>query len=686
MQNYSENLDFGAVASSLQIDPLLKETFRKYLAEIFYELSMEDEANKTKIVTKYIFAGYLELPSIISEKIFNSFDIKNKGSLESEDFIEGMFELYAGTYERTINCTFNIFDFDKDGKILIEDVSLLLSYFHQVRNEDDLNPLNKLVENFFSGNKIMSYENYEEIIENNNCNIFLLLLCNLYEKKPFDDEILQYYREKEKTKKRTRNEQKNIKLPQLRRESIRTDNVLKFNKIVQPCRDLKLYLNQNFNYKINLNHRKIASTNVLRFENSIISPVKAGLIINESEHMDEDFNLLKNNNFFNSPKKNNGTPKYEVFCYKLSTSFQLRKFKLIIINKHAFYFKLSKKENSFHLLGVHYLSNSFANPCPEVTTTNHVFHPLQITSYLGRIKNSRSMYFFKKAEEMKTCLDEFRKVMEIRNIENFYDVSLELGKGQFGLVKLGVNKITREKVAVKIISKTKLSAKDADLIKSEIDIMQFLKNSNNQNIVKMIDLFENETNIYIVMEYLSGGNLHTYLTEKGEILTEIQVKEIMRQIVDGVRYLHKFGIIHRDLKPENILLVEKTNKAPKLKIMDFGLSKVIASHEKTKEGYGSLCYSAPEILSKKNYDHKIDVWSIGVIAYFLLSGLFPFDDVNDDIYKIAKKITSDELQFPDNTNFIYCSDQVKDFISKCLEKKINSRFDINQVVRQTWFL
>jgi len=105
-----------------------------------------------------------------------------------------------------------------------------------------------------------------------------------------------------------------------------------------------------------------------------------------------------------------------------------------------------------------------------------------------------------------------------------------------------------------------------------------------------------------------------------------------------VRYLHAFGILHRDLKPENILLVKKTNsKIPKLKIMDFGLSKVVGLNEKTNEGYGSLCYSSPEIIVKKSYDSKIDVWSIGVIVYFLLSGTFPFDDADDDLQKIAKK-------------------------------------------------
>jgi len=239
--------------------------------------------------------------------------------------------------------------------------------------------------------------------------------------------------------------------------------------------------------------------------------------------------------------------------------------------------------------------------------------------------------------------------------------------------------------AIKLISKNNLTEKDAELIKTELDIMKFLKNSHNTTIVKLIDICEDDQNVYIAMEYLSGGDLQSYLNDRNDFLGEEEIKEIMRQIVDGVAYLHKFGILHRDLKPENMLLVKKTtSKIPKIKIMDFGLSKVIGTYEKTKEGYGSLCYSSPEILTKKPYDHKIDIWSIGVILYFLLSGTFPFDDVEDDIYKIAKKITGEEVVFH-SRYFSKHSKKVRELISKCLSKSPVTRVNIKEVTNDEWF-
>src|SRR5690606_36254683 len=132
-------------------------------------------------------------------------------------------------------------------------------------------------------------------------------------------------------------------------------------------------------------------------------------------------------------------------------------------------------------------------------------------------------------------------------------------------------------------------------------------------------------------EYIEGGNLRRFYTSNFErFLNENFVNKILRKIIEGIAYLHKQGIIHRDIKPENILINDEDGKIT-IKIIDFGLSKVIPHSQKTNILVGTLSYSAPEVVGKKTYNNKVDIWSFGVLAYYLLSGSLPFDCSNNHI-------------------------------------------------------
>jgi serine/threonine protein kinase len=128
-----------------------------------------------------------------------------------------------------------------------------------------------------------------------------------------------------------------------------------------------------------------------------------------------------------------------------------------------------------------------------------------------------------------------------------------------------------------------------------------------------------------------------------EMINVNKVRDIIVQIAKGVEFLHKYGIVHRDLKLDNILVMTENDESVSVKIIDFGLSKIMGKYEKTSEEFGSLCYSAPEILKKCEYDHKVDLWSFGVIIYFLLCGSFPFDDT--DLDRIIRRIINGEFKF-----------------------------------------
>jgi serine/threonine protein kinase len=195
-----------------------------------------------------------------------------------------------------------------------------------------------------------------------------------------------------------------------------------------------------------------------------------------------------------------------------------------------------------------------------------------------------------------------------------------------------MEKKTKERVAIKIIKKEKTKESDIELVRTEIDIMKLC---HHPNVVRLLDHFENGEYIFIVMEFIRGGNLTDYMKYKKFNISEKRAAEIIYQISIGVKYLHKYGIIHRDLKPDNIMLTEASDKG-KIKIMDFGLSKILGKKEKTVDGFGTLTYVSPEVLIRKPYNKEVDIWSIGIILYWILSGDLPFDDEGDNEEKIAK--------------------------------------------------
>ena len=144
------------------------------------------------------------------------------------------------------------------------------------------------------------------------------------------------------------------------------------------------------------------------------------------------------------------------------------------------------------------------------------------------------------------------------------------------------------------------------------------------HIIRLLDIFENQDYIYIVMEELRGGDLFSYLEKRFFTVTEDRARELSHQIATALYYLHSFGIVHRDLKPENILMSSDLENST-CKIVDFGLSKIIGPSQTSLDPFGTLSYVAPEVLLQKPYGKEVDIWSLGVIAYLLLGRVLPYD-------------------------------------------------------------
>ena len=244
-----------------------------------------------------------------------------------------------------------------------------------------------------------------------------------------------------------------------------------------------------------------------------------------------------------------------------------------------------------------------------------------------------------------------------------------IGKGTFGKVKLAKHIPTDEEVAIKILEKSKINDDD-ELIRINKEI-KYLKLLNHPNIVHLYEIVETQNNYYIIMEYISGGELFNYIV-KNKRLSESESSFFFNQIIKGIEEIHKYNICHRDLKPENLLLTSE-NKI--LKIIDFGLSNEYSDYLSTP--CGSPCYAAPEMIKGRKYNGlSIDIWACGIILFAMVYGFLPFDDKDNE--KLFGKILKCNLVFPSNDK-IYVSNECKDLIKRIIKLNPNERISLEDI-------
>ena len=281
-------------------------------------------------------------------------------------------------------------------------------------------------------------------------------------------------------------------------------------------------------------------------------------------------------------------------------------------------------------------------------------------------------------EEMKKRLSELIKE-HFRNQKMVPSTSLDyyrlvkmIGKGAFGKVYLGIHILTGQQVAIKSIDKQYM--KDEHSKRKVFQEVLILKKCNHKNVIKLLEVFENKKYLFIVQEYASEGDLLTYVKERGK-LPENEAKELILQIVQGMRYCHRHNILHRDIKLDNILL----DKGMVVKICDFGVSRFVKSGQVINEQCGTPAYIAPEILLDKGYEGcYADLWSLGVLIYATITGTVPF--TGNDLDELHSSIIAGEYTFPK-----YLSEEAKDLISRFLKLNPYSRIDIEAVENHLWF-
>ena len=337
---------------------------------------------------------------------------------------------------------------------------------------------------------------------------------------------------------------------------------------------------------------------------------------------------------------------------------------------------------------------------------NKIHFQLQLTTSLH---NTQSVINFYSQNEI--LLVSFAKTLSQsqhqcgRNITDVYELSHEVGKGKFGSVSIATHRVTSKQVAIKVVSKIEFTSEESfKSNKWENDIFKFLQNASVgcENIIRCYEFFETPNYLYYVTEYVPDGNLKNYILEamnNNTKISEKDVNEICKQMLNGIAFLHSYGIIHRDVKHTNTL-IEKAhntdtvirgyhnnrslNKASthsttnhhhhhinKLKIIDFGLSKAMGYEDSAIEPYGSLSFKAPEVILENPYSFSADLWSLGITIYYVMFHKFPVKA--NDKNSLKEKICSENYLGTMIQKGVTFAAYASKVIFQCLVKDPNKR-------------
>ena len=312
----------------------------------------------------------------------------------------------------------------------------------------------------------------------------------------------------------------------------------------------------------------------------------------------------------------------------------------------------------------------------EVFKTNNEINNSYIVTFFTTLSNNvkKISFYFQDLETIdiiQSYIASFNKFKKFDDLK--YNVQQLISEGAFGKVLKAYDTVLQKDVAIKIINKKYNDTEQIQMIRNEKDISTILQETKYKGVINILDIFETKERLYIVEDYISGGNLKEYL--KKYSLNENQANVIIKQLVDSIDFLHSLGIVHRDLKLENIL-VDISTFPIQTKIIDFGLSKVATDNEEMKEKYGTLIYLPPEIINDSMYTNKIDIWHLGIIVLTILNcGVHPFSS-ETQLEKLIHKIINQEF------NFNKINEKYQLLLSKCLQgenMRANSK-EIKQLV------
>jgi calcium/calmodulin-dependent protein kinase I len=720
-------IEFSMILKSLQdCFELRGDSMASYFEMTYASINLRKSETFLMSVSPSVFSEYLNLPVFIGKRILKFFDKSSSTKLSLDVFVRGMYGLYLGSLESLCKASFKVFDLADMDQICHKDVIMVL---YQMKKEREVNVnIEETVLKFFETKKRLDFVEYVTIIATKNSDVLILFLFFLFKNQPFSKESIntliqnnplksQEHKWKEIVRAFSETKDYIVKpsfnlnskyteservLTSERSETSETssdDSIINVTDLVDlnemwqkiniSEKETGKNVKSNLDKLNNLNSSKFSSSDEIKRNDTNATGLTRSTYYSynySSISLAESSNNLAKSKVLPTVKEQ----KIQNFTiYQIDKNSKKKENLVTIVDNTLFLYQKnfndgcsinSSEVQNMTLCEIIPLSGLFIGV--ETSTINDIqlYSVIFTIKYHAKNHNTPHTFYFKNVLNRNVFFTRIAEILKIKNLKYEYIFFNEIGSGKYGKVKLAVNVKTQEKVAIKKIKKYKISKEEEEFVKFELDILTLLMKYPHENVCQIFDIQEDVDNIYIIMELVQGGNLEDYIKSKMMKFSEIQ--NISFSIAKGINFLHSQGIVHRDLKPTNILYDTKENEI-KLKITDFGFSRVVGELEILYQPCGSLIYAAPEIFLKKHYNKHVDIWSYGVIVYNLCFKTLPFlTSSSSSKEEVVKAICYSSVVFPEERTepLQPLLNSFKELIQGCLKKSIVERFTIDQIM------
>lgn len=628
---------------------------------------------KTNYIDNLIFHNIMNLPYFISQKTYEGLFFNSK-YINKEVFIQSIITLLCGNFNDISIMIFSILDINKEHMISYENVSLFFSHFNldSQKDEENIELENlgiEIITVFFINKKTLNQQEFLDILVKQNSDL-LYLFYFLYVEHFFVDinSYIHFHK----------------KFSQEKKYEISAEINFEFDNKLYPPSDLLLtFFTKKFNFYYNVDNDL---NDLAKFESEFLKCReelnKKSFSFTELQRK-ELLNELSAESFLsiNAPKLINPTRSASLRNFIISDNVKNGVWKhyfniptIIFRNSNPIFFYIDTVGANLFLY--HCKTNKLLILIPisqlyyEKTISDKNGNPTETGYYILTLYSTLSNnlqkieLYFTNSDYVDALINYIEKNKKEKSFSSlrYTDINY-LDKGSFGQIFLAFDSFCRKEVAIKMINKNYNDKLNISFLMNEKNISLFLKKRQHQGIVSIIDVYETKDQLIIVEEYIPNGNLQTLLFKNS--LTSYDKDKVVKQIGESINFLHSYGIVHRDLKLENIL-IDLTTTPIQTKIIDFGLSKIVAFNETMNEKCGTLLYLPPEIIQNEEYTHKIDIWDFGIILFCLTNPI----SSESELELLLKKRASHRF------NFELIESKYIDLLNLCLQKeskRINSQ-------------